>query len=92
MAAIACFAANTTRTGPVWRASGPFVREAFDLVKSVDALMSDLVAYGYGLAEEATTVHSALARLQAMLDKELDEAEAQQAACQWTWVKPMRRP
>ncbi|HVA47752.1 MAG TPA: hypothetical protein VNH11_15385 [Pirellulales bacterium] len=74
------------RTGPVWRASGTFVREALRLVNSLDAMMSDLVAHGYGLVQEAATVHSAASRLQTMLDKEIDEAEALQAAGQWTFV------
>ncbi|OYV50319.1 MAG: hypothetical protein B7X10_01345 [Burkholderiales bacterium 21-58-4] len=36
------------RTGPGWRASGPFVREALRLVDSLDTLMSDLVCANKG--------------------------------------------
>jgi hypothetical protein len=79
-------ATKPARNGPVWRASGPFVQEALSLINSLDMLMSNLVADGYGLAEEAATVHSAATRLKEMLDKDLDEAEAQQAAGQWMWV------
>ena len=74
------------RTGPVWRASGPFVNEALRLVTSVDATLGKLVSRGYPLETEADNVHAALERLQAMLGREIDEAEALQAAGEWKFV------
>jgi hypothetical protein len=68
------------RTGPVWRASGPFVAEALRLVRSIDESLNDLVGRGYPLANEAENAHSALVRLQQMIDTEIDKAEALQAA------------
>ena len=74
------------RTGPVWRASGPFVRAALGLVSSVDETLCKLVSRGYPLESEADKVHAAIQRLQTMLNQELDEAEALQAAGEWTFV------
>ena len=74
------------RTGPVWRASGPFVREALRLMCSVDETLTRLVSRGYALEPEAEKVHEGLKRLQEMIDGEIDEAEASQAAGEWTFV------
>jgi hypothetical protein len=74
------------RSGPVWRASGPFVNEALRLVSAVDATLSKLVSRGYPLASEADKVHATLKRLQTIFDREIDEAEALQAAGEWTFV------
>lgn len=74
------------RTGPVWRASGPFVKEAWRLMSSADETLTRLVSRGYPLAPEAEKVHKGLERLQAMLEREIDEAEALQAAGDWTFV------
>ena len=74
------------RTGPVWRVSGPFVHEALGLVSSVDETLCKLVSRGYPLELEAHKVHATLQRLQTMLDRELDEAEALQAAGESTLV------
>jgi hypothetical protein len=74
------------RTGPVWRASGPFVKEALRIMNSADETLTKLVSRGYPLAPEAKKVHEGLERLQAMLEREIDEAEALQAAGDWTFV------
>jgi hypothetical protein len=76
----------------VWRASGPFVKEAFGLVSSVDETLSKLVSRGYPLASEADKVHAALERLQTMLGRELDEAEALQATGEWTFFDEQAPP
>jgi hypothetical protein len=83
---------NHARTGPVWRASGPFVKEAWRLMSSVDETLTKLVSRGYPLAPEADKVHDGLKRLQTMLDREIDEAEALQAAGEWTFVAEHARP
>jgi Arc/MetJ-type ribon-helix-helix transcriptional regulator len=70
----------------VWRASGPFVKEALRLVRSIDESLTNLIGQGYPLANESENVHAALVRLQAMLNTEIDEAEALQAAGEWTFV------
>jgi hypothetical protein len=75
------------RTGPVWRASGPFVAEALRLVRSVDESLNDLVGRGYPVANAAENAHSARVRLETMLNTEIDEAEALQAAGEWTFVR-----
>ena len=66
-------------TGPVWRASGPFVREVLTLVTTVDTTLNELVAHGHGLTAEAASVHEAAIRLQQMLDTDIDQAESLQA-------------
>ena len=70
----------------MWRASGPFVSEAFRLVNSVDETLSKLVSSGYPLELAAQTVHEGVERLRDMLDREIDEAEALQAAGEGTFV------
>jgi hypothetical protein len=75
-----------TRTGPVWRASGPFVSEALRLMNSVDETLGKLVSRGYPLALQAQTVHEGVERLRNMLNREIDEAEALQAAGERTFV------
>jgi hypothetical protein len=75
-----------TRTGPVWRASGPFVSEALRLINSVDETLSKLVSRGYPLELQAQTVHEGVERLRAMLNREIDEADALQAAGEGTFV------
>ena len=47
-----------SRTGPVWRASGPFVNEALRLVSSVDAILGKLASQGFPLQPEAHKVHA----------------------------------
>ena len=42
-----------SRTGPVWRASGPFVKEALRLVRSINDSLTNLIGKGYPLGEEA---------------------------------------
>ncbi|MGH7136582.1 MAG: hypothetical protein ACREHD_12640, partial [Pirellulales bacterium] len=81
-----------SRTGPVWRASGPFVKEALRLVRSINDSLTNLIGKGYPLGEEAQTVNAALARLQQMIDTDLDKCEAQQARGEMIWVteKPAR--
>ena len=81
-----------SRTGPVWRASGPFVKEALRLVRSINDSLTNLIGKGYPLGEEAENVNAALARLQQMIDTDLDECEAQQARGEVIWVmeKPTR--
>jgi hypothetical protein len=81
-----------SRTGPVWRASGPFVKEALRLVRSINDSLTNLIGKGYPLGEEAENVNAALARLQQMIDTDLDECEAQQARGEIIWVmeKPAR--
>ena len=66
--------------------SGPFVNEALRLVRSVDTELNRLVDDGFPVEAEAHKVHAALERLQAMLGREIDEAEAQQAAGERTFV------
>jgi hypothetical protein len=85
-AARCAFGGKRARTGPVWRASGPFVSEALRLMNSVDATLSTLVSRGYPLATQAQTVHEGVERLQDMLNREIDEAEALQAAGECTFV------
>jgi hypothetical protein len=80
------------RTCPVWRASGPFVTEALRLVSTVDATLCNLVSRGYPLETEADNVHAALARLQTMLEREIVEAEALQAAGEWKFVTEQAPP
>jgi hypothetical protein len=70
----------------VWRASGPFVEEALRLMSSVDETLGKLVSRGYPLAPKADEVREGLKRLQTMLEREIDEAEALQAAGEWTFV------
>jgi hypothetical protein len=77
---------DRARTGPVWRASGPFVEEALELVTSIDATLDNLVSRGYPLEPEADKVHAALERLVTIYNREIDEAEALQAAGEWTFV------
>ena len=48
-AARCAFGGKRTPTGPVWRAAGPLVSEAFRLVNSVDETLSKLVSRGYPL-------------------------------------------
>jgi hypothetical protein len=87
--------ANTgapARTGPVWRASGPFVNEALRLVTSIDATLEKLVDEGFPLEPEAHKFHVALERLEAMLGREIDEAEALQAAGEWKFVTEQAPP
>jgi hypothetical protein len=67
------------RSGPVWRASGPFVKEALALVRSINESLTKLIGQGYPVGNEAENVNAALARLQQMIDTDLDECEAQQA-------------
>jgi hypothetical protein len=74
------------RTGPVWRASGPFVSEALRLVMSLDAILKKLKSRGYPIRPEADKVQAARERLETMLHREIDEAEAQQAMGEWTFV------
>ncbi|HET6883172.1 MAG TPA: hypothetical protein VFI31_23585 [Pirellulales bacterium] len=74
------------RTGPVWRVSGPFVNEALTLVSSADSELSRLVDDGFPVEAAAFKVHAALERLQAMLGRQLDEADAQQAASERPFV------
>jgi hypothetical protein len=81
-----------TRTGPVWRASGPFVKEAWRLMSSVDETLAKLVSRGHPLEREAGIVHEGLKRSQTMLDREIDEAEALQAAGEWTFVAEQAPP
>ncbi|HET6881505.1 MAG TPA: hypothetical protein VFI31_15185 [Pirellulales bacterium] len=80
------------RTGPVWRASGPFVKEALRLVRSVNDSLTNLIGKGFPFGDEAENVKAALARLQQMIDTDLDECEAQQARGEIIWVreKPAR--
>jgi hypothetical protein len=59
-----------SRTGPVWRASGPFVKEALRLVRSINDSLTNLIGKGYPLGEEAENVNAALAHLQQMIDTE----------------------
>jgi hypothetical protein len=81
-----------SRTGPVWRASGPFVKEALRLVRSINDSLTKLMRKGFPLGDEAENVSAALARLQEMIDTDLDECEAQQARGEIMWVseKPAR--
>ncbi|HET6881504.1 MAG TPA: hypothetical protein VFI31_15180 [Pirellulales bacterium] len=72
--------------GPVWRASGPFVREALKLVTALETSLNGLVARGYPLESEAERAQEALDRLRAMFNGELDEAGALQAAGEWSFV------
>jgi hypothetical protein len=80
------------RTGPVWRASGPFVHEALRLMNSVDETLSKLLSRGYPLALQAQTVHEGVERLRSMLSREIDEAEALQAAGECTFVVEQAPP
>jgi hypothetical protein len=54
------------------------------LVTSVDSALDKLVSRGFPPDTEAGTVREILERLQAMLHREIDEAEALQAAGEWT--------
>ena len=73
-------AGKRAHTGPVWRASGPFVKEAWRPVNSVDEALAELVSRGHPVKREAGILQEGLKRLQAMLAGEIDEAEALQAA------------
>lgn len=55
-------------------------------MNSVDETLSKLVARGYPLALEAQTVRDGVKRLKTMLSREIDEAEALQAAGEWTFA------
>ena len=72
-AARCAFGGKRTRTGPVWRASGPFVSEALRLMNSVDETLRKLVSRGYPLALQARTVHEGVERLRYMLDRRIDD-------------------
>ena len=74
------------RTGPVWRASGPFVEEALDIVRSINESLTNLLGQGYPFGDETENVRAALVRLQRMIDRDIDSAEALQAAGEWTFV------
>ena len=56
-AARCAFGGKPARTGPVWRESGPFVKEAWRLMSSVDEALARLVSRGYPLAPGADKVH-----------------------------------
>lgn len=80
------------RTGPVWRVSGPFVLEALRLMNSADETLSKLVSRGYPLALQAQTLHEGAERLRMMLNREIDEAEALQAAGERIFVVEQAPP
>jgi Arc/MetJ-type ribon-helix-helix transcriptional regulator len=61
-------------------------------VSSVDETLDKLVSRGYPLASEAEEIHAGLQRLRTMLDREIDEAEALQAAGEWTFVAEQAPP
>ncbi|HET6881595.1 MAG TPA: hypothetical protein VFI31_15635 [Pirellulales bacterium] len=55
-------------------------------MSSVDETLAKLVSQGFPLWPERDKVHEGLKRLQMMLEREIDEAEALQAAGEWTFV------
>ena len=73
-------ATERKRAAPVWKAPARLVREALEVIHSVEAPLREIVAYGSPLTAESEMVRAAFDRLRAMLETELVGAEAQGGA------------